>query len=133
MPVVDLNIIRTPSAARYANAFVVEMTFSHDDGAITEETEAVFPLELRADVIEFINAMYAVNQFIEANGREPDEDEEDEDDIVEAYNKWCNYSTPGIDSWPTDSNGNYYGELDQITVAYYDDTGTRFEVDQVEG
>ncbi|MNE76828.1 hypothetical protein D3C80_1730890 [compost metagenome] len=49
------------------------------------------------------------------------------------FENWFNYSKPGLQSWPTDSNGNYYGQLDHVAVAYYDSNGTRFEVDQVEG
>jgi hypothetical protein len=127
MPVVDLAVVTTPSAALYRDQFVITMAFEHDDESITEEKTTAFPAAQKADVIEFVNVLWAANDYISSNCCAPDDDE------VEGYNKWCdNYNQPGIDGWPTDSNGNYFAELNDVTVAYYDANGTRFDVTQKE-
>lgn len=125
MPVTDLQIVQTPSASGFANQFEVKMTFDHDDDSITEVETAVFGGGQKADVIEFVNTLLAANEYISGHCSEP------EDDEVENYQKWCEYSNPGLSSWPSDSNGNYFAELSNVTVAYYDANGTRFEVTQV--
>lgn len=125
MPVVDLQIVKTPSASGFADQFEVKMTFEHDDDSITETETAVFGGGQKADVIEFVNTLLAANEYISEHCSEP------EDDEVENYQKWCDYSNPGLNGWPSDSNGNYFAELSNVTVAYYDANGTRFEVTQV--
>lgn len=131
MPVIDLEIVRSPSTSKYKDQFVVELQFMHDDDSITENEEVVFEVSQKTDVIEFINAMDAADEFLAENCREPEEGEDDEE-IVAIFDKWLNYSKPGLSSWPTDSNGNYYANLDDVTVVYYDAAGIRFEVEQVE-
>ncbi|MNC30614.1 hypothetical protein D3C75_789030 [compost metagenome] len=126
MPIVDFAVVTTPSASKYRDQFVIDMTFEHDDGDITETETAVFPAAQKADAIEFVNVLWNANDYITEHCSEP------EDDEVEGYEKWCNYSNPGIQTWPSDSNGNYFAELTHVTVAYYDANGTRFDVTQVE-
>lgn len=126
MPVTDLQIVKTPSTSGYSNQYVVELTFEHDDDSITETETVAFPVGGGAgDVIEFINVLRKADDFITEHCSEP------EDGEVENYQKWCEYSNPGLSSWPSDSNGNYFAELSNVTVAYYDANGTRFEVTQV--
>lgn len=126
MPVVDFNIVTTPTASKYRDQFVIELEFAHDDGEITENETVVFPAAQKADAIEFINTLNEADDYIRAHCSEP------EDGEVENYDKWCNYGNPGISSWPSDSNGNYFAELLDISIAYYDANGTRFEVTEVE-
>lgn len=127
MPVVDLQIVKTPSVSSFSDQFTVEMVFEHDDDSITENETAVFERGgQKADVIEFVNVLRNADDYIADNCSEP------EDDEVEGYQKWCSYSKPGISSWPSDSNGNYFARLSAVTVAYYDHSGTRFEVNLVE-
>lgn len=126
MSVVDLVVVSSPSASIYRDQFVVEMSFEHDDDAITEEKTAVFPAAQKADVIEFVNVLWAANDYVMEHASVP------EDDEIANYDKWCDvYNQPGIDGWPSDSNGNYFAELSNVTVAYYDANGTRFDVTQV--
>ena len=131
MPVIDLEIVRSPSTSKYKDQFVVELQFMHDDDSITENEEVAFDASQKDVVVEFINAMNAADEFVAENCREPEEGEDDEE-IVAIFDKWLNYSNPGLSSWPTDSNGNYYASLTDVTVAYYDANGIRFEVEQVE-
>lgn len=126
MSVIDLQIVQTPSVNGFSDQFVVEMSFEHDDDSITEQATAVFGGGQKADVIEFVNVLHKADEYIAEHCGEPEGDEE-----VEGYEKWCSYSTPGISSWPSDSNGNYFASLDRVVVAYYDTNGTRFEVNQV--
>lgn len=127
MPVVDLQIVQTPSVSGYSDQYVVELTFEHDDDSITETETVAFPAdEIPGVVIEFINVLRKADDYISEHCSEP------EDDEVEGYEKWCNYSDPGLHSWPSDSNGNYFARLERIAVAYYDRSGTRFEVKLVE-
>ena len=126
MPVVNLEIAAIASTSTFREHFVVEMTFTHDDAAISEAKATAFPVAQTAEVVEFINVMWDANDYIETNCSEP------EDDEVEGYDKWCNnYNKPGLDGWPTDSNGNYFAALSDVTVVYYDANGTRFNVTQV--
>lgn len=132
MSVIDLEIVRSPSTSKYKDQFVVELRFMHDDDSITENDEVVFAASQKADVIEFINALYTADEFVAENCREPEEGEDDEE-FVAIFDKWFSvFSGPGLTGWPTDSNGNYYANLDDVTVAYYDASGIRFEVEQVE-
>lgn len=132
MSVVDLNIVTTPSASPYADQFVVELTFNHDDDSITAEETVVFPAGTdKADVVEFINVLNVADDYIRDHCQEPSDDESEEE-VVKGYDKWCNWGEPGLQSWPSDSNGNYFAELESIVVAYYDANGNRFEVEQVE-
>lgn len=126
MPVVDLQIVQTPSTSGFSDQFEVTMTFEHDDDSITETETAVFGSGQQADIIEFVNTLRAADDYIAEHCGEP------EDDEVENYEKWCSYSNPGLHSWPSDSNGNYFARLERIAVAYYDRSGTRFEVKLVE-
>lgn len=126
MPVTDLVVVSTPSTSAYRDQFVVEMTFVHDDDAISEVKTTAFPAAQKADVIEFVNVLDAANDYVAEHCGVP------EDDEVANYDKWCdNYNTPGLDGWPSDSNGNYFAELSNVTVVYYDANGTRFDVTQV--
>lgn len=127
MPVTDLEIVKTPSVSGYSDQYVVELTFEHDDDSITETETVAFPVGGGAgDVIEFINVLRKADDYITEHCGEP------EDDEVEGYEKWCEYSNPGLHSWPSDSNGNYFARLERITVAHYDVSGTCFEVRLVE-
>ncbi|MNL11077.1 hypothetical protein D3C87_1318980 [compost metagenome] len=126
MSVVDLVVVSSPSASAHRDQFVVKMSFEHDDDAITEEKTAVFPAAQKADIIEFVNVLWAANDYVMEHAGVP------EDDEVEGYDKWCEvYNQPGLDGWPSDSNGNYFAELSNVTVVYYDANGTRFDVTQV--
>ena len=127
MPVVDLQIVTTPSVSGFSDQYVVELTFEHDDDSITENETVAFPADvIPGVVIEFINVLREADDYIAEHCGEP------EDDEVEGYEIWCNYSNPGLHSWPSDSNGNYFARLERIAVAYYDRSGTRFEVKLVE-
>ena len=128
MSVVDLEILQGSGLVRYRNVYVLELTFTHDDGAITETETLVFPAEFKADAIACVNTLREANEFIQANCTEP------EDGEVEGYDEYCGgVNTISLDSWPTDHNGNYYASLDFITVSYYNADGTEFGVKQVEG
>lgn len=131
MPVVDLIIATAPTASQYKDQFVVELQFSHDDDSLTTDEEIVFAGNQKAEVIDFVNAARAIGDFTEQFCREPEEGE-DEEEIVAMYEKWFNYSKPGMSSWPTDSNGDYYGRLDYLGVVYYDANGVRFAVEEVQ-
>lgn len=125
MQVVDFEI-GDHGLVSYRNSYVLELTFTHDDGAITETEHLVFPSEFKADAIACVNTLRAAHDYIEANCSEP------EDDEVEGYELYCNGgSNFGLAAWPTDHNGNYYGSLDLIVVTYYNADGTAFGVKQV--
>lgn len=129
MPVVDLQVVQTPSSTGYSDQFTVELTFEHENDDITENGLVEFPAGTdKAQIIELINTLWAANDHIVDSGREP------EDDEVENYEKWCSreYGKPGIDCWPSDHNGNYFAVLQFVAVAYYGADGTRYEVNLVE-
>lgn len=124
MPAIDLNIHNKPSSSKYFNQFVLELTFDHDDGEVHDTEWVVFPADAqKSAIIEFINFLYAANQHVMQYSTHPKE--------VEGYDKWCYYSNPGLQGWPTDSNGNYFADLSYITVYFYNEQGVHFDVDIV--
>lgn len=126
MPVVDF-IVTAPTAPLYRDQFVIEMEFAHDDGEITETETVAFPAAQKADAIEFINTLKEADDYVREHCGEP------EDDEVENYEKWFNtYSGPGLSAWPSDSNGNYFAELEGIKISFYDANGIRHQVTEVE-
>lgn len=127
MQVVDFEI-GEHGLVSYRNSYVLELTFTHDDGAMTEIEHLVFPSEFKADAVACVNTLRAANDFIEENGSTPGEAE------VAGYEMYCNgASNFGLDCWPADHNGDYYGSLDLIAVTYYNAEGTAYGVKQVIG
>lgn len=124
MPVVDLNVLES-SPSLYANQFVVEITFLHPYDEITATETVVFSVGQKSDVIEFVNFLNEAGDYVRKNGLDPDE--------VAGYDKWCEYSEPGLQVWPSDANGNYFANLESVDVSYFDVFGIRFDVELVEG
>jgi len=124
MPVIDLIVQSEKSKSEYFDQFVIELTFAHDDGDLHETEWVVFPQAAeKAEIIEFLNFLYAANQHVMKYCTHPKQ--------VVGFDKWCYYSNPGLSGWPTDTNGNYFGDLTYITVHFYDKQGVHFDVDIV--
>jgi hypothetical protein len=124
MPIVDLKVLEV-SPSPYANQYVVEITFLHPYDEITATETAVFSVGQKADVIEFVNFLNEAGDYVREHGLEPDE--------VKGYEKWCEYSEPGLQVWPSDANGNYFANLEDVDVSYFDVFGNCFDVELVEG
>jgi len=122
MKLSDLKVTKPYSP--YCNQFVVDVVFRHANDDIDQHELVVFPKEsTKADVIEFINFLDDANSYTMHYCQEPSG--------VYGYDKWCNRSKPGLSGWPADHNRNYFSEVAYVTVTYYDETGTRFNVEQV--
>lgn len=126
--IVDLIIGGNKASPDLVNVFVVDMTFNHDNDDIIERMDTKFTAAL--EVIEFVNFLHDADQYLQENGSEP---EDEDDSSYEMFQKWCDHSSPGLSTWPSDHNGNYFAELQDVTVTYYDHLGAPFHVSLIEG
>lgn len=116
MSVVDLIICTTGVTSPYRDQFVLDVQFEHENDDITERVDVVFSGDQKAEVIEFINFLREAGPIVEDTASEPED--------VPGYEKFCNFSNPaGLNSWPSDHNGNYFATFMGVDVVYYDKDG----------
>lgn len=98
--------------------FIVHLPFANAKDQIVENKRIVFASLDKAGVIEFINFLLKANAYVKKNSCEPEE--------VKGYEKWCDYSNPGLDGWPYDKE---FLKLTDIVVKYHDYLDNSYDVD----
>lgn len=134
MPIVDMRI--NESSVKYSvhnsaseaekfrfsrehKFFIVHLPFADSSNNIIQQEKIVFTYLDKLEVIEFINFLIKANAYVREYNCEPEE--------VNGYERWCDYSKPGLDAWPY--RGNDFLKLTNITVFYHDYLDNRYDVE----
>lgn len=105
--------------SREGEFYFVHLPFADSSDNIIQQEKILFTYLDKLEIIEFINFLIKANAYVRENKCEPEE--------VNGYYKWCDYSSPGLHSWP--SKKEEYLKLTNIVVYYHDYLDNRYDVE----